>query len=131
MFLGDDDEIQKVDSTYLGPPGKYLGRIRYRVAGLFVILLPVLLFLVDRFIGIGFWSVVWTFVGAMMLSGVIADRVTTHRPITGTLRMSSGELFTPRRIESKEKAVRGPSRIRVRKLDLHTTVSRPERVREL
>lgn len=131
MFLGDDDEVQKVDSTYLGPPGKYLGRIRYRVAGLFVLILPVTLFLADKLIGMGFWIVLWSLIGSMMLAGWIADNVTTNRPITGTIRMTSGEVFTPRRIENKTKLVRGPSRIRVRKLDLHTSVSRPDKVREV
>lgn len=31
MRLPDDDEIYDVDQTYLGPPGYYIGRLRYRM----------------------------------------------------------------------------------------------------
>lgn len=131
MLHGDDDEVQKVDSTYLGPPGKYIGRISYRAAGLFVLLLPTLLFIVDKIVGLGFWTVLWSFLLSMVLSGWISDNVTTNRPLTGTIRMASGELFTPRRRATGTKLVRGPARIKVRHLDLRTSVRRPDRVREL
>lgn len=131
MLHGDDDEVQKVDSTYLGPPGKYIGRIGYRAAGLFVLLLPTLLFIVDKIVGMGFWTVLWSVILSMMLSGWISDNVTTNRPLTGTIRMASGELFTPRRRAESTKLVRGPDRIKVRHLDLRTSVQRPDRVREL
>lgn len=131
MFHGDDDEVQKVDSTYLGPPGKYIGRIGYRAAGLFVLLTPTLMFIVDKMVGLGFWPVLWSILGSMMLSGWIADNVTTNRPITGSVRMASGEMFTPRRRAEGTKLVRGPERIKVRQLDLRTSVRRPDRVREV
>jgi len=131
MFHGDDDEVQKVDSTYLGPPGKYIGRISYRAAGLFILLAPTLLFIVDKIVGLGFWTVLWSLIGAMMLSGWMSDNVTTNRPLTGSIRMASGELFTPRRKAESTKLVRGPERIKVRQLDLRTSVQRPDRVREL
>lgn len=131
MFHGDDDEIQKVDSTYLGPPGKYIGRISYRAAGLFGLLTPTLLFVVDKIVGLGFWPVLWSVILSMMLSGWLSDNVTTNRPLTGTIRMASGEVLTPRRRAERTKRVRGPNRIKVRQLDLRTSVQRPDRVREV
>src|SRR5690625_382806 len=131
MLHGDDDEVQKVDSTYLGPPGKYIGRISYRAAGIFILLAPTLMFIVDKIVGLGFWTVLWSLIGSMMLSGWISDNVTANRPLTGTIRMASGELFTPRRRAERTKLVRGPVRIKVRQLDLRTSVQRPDRAREL
>jgi len=113
------------------PPGKYIGRISYRAAGIFVLLAPTLMFIVDKIVGLGFWTVLWSLIGSMMVSGWISDNVTANRPLTGTIRMASGELFTPRRRAERTKLVRGPVRIKVRQLDLRTSVQRPDRVREL
>lgn len=131
MLLGDDDEIQKVDSTYLGPPGKYVGRIRYRSAGFFMILTPVLLFVVDKIVGLGPWPVIWTVIGSIWLAGWLADNLTTNRPITGSMRMGTGEIGTPRP-DKQATHVRGPARIRVyNRWALEPSIQRPTRSREL
>lgn len=131
MLLGDDDEIQKVDSTYLGPPGKYIGRIRYRTAGFFVVLVPVLLFVVDKMVGISFWPVVWTLIFSVWFAGWLADNLTTNRPLTGSLVVGIGEVGTPRSDKSATH-VRGPARIRVyERWALSPSIQRPARSREL
>ena len=43
MQVRTDDEIYDVDSSYLGPPGHYLGRVRYKTLLIFpAIYLPTL-----------------------------------------------------------------------------------------
>src|SRR5699024_1790610 len=131
MLHGDDDEVQKVDSTYLGPPGKYIGRISYRAAGIFVLLAPTLMLIVDKIVGLGFWTVLWSLIGSMMVCGWISVKLTRNRPLSGPIRMAAGDLFTPRRRAARTKRVRGTVRNKVRQLDLRTSVQRPDPVREL
>lgn len=40
MRLPDDDELYEVDQTYLGPPRRYIGEMRYRTIFLFLVIAP-------------------------------------------------------------------------------------------
>lgn len=97
MRLPDDDEIYDVDQTYLGPPGKYIGRYRYRaiLVGPFVFLLG-LAFLARTGIGYGLLSVGLLLLGTMWLTGWIVDHTNQERPIP-VLLSTLGHELTARR----------------------------------
>lgn len=129
MQLGDDDEVQKVDSTYLGPPGKYIGRFRYRVIGLFLVIFIVALYVVEKLFGLGFFPVVWCAIGAAFLADWAADKISSDRPLTTTLAVGARELTTPRRNDHTVHVV-GPAVKNLAHLRHATTIERPSR-REL
>lgn len=82
MRLPDDDEIYDVDQTYLGPPGYYIGRLRYRMLAVTpVVVLLGLAFLVKTGIGFTLLSVALTVLVALRLSQWIVDKTTHERPI--------------------------------------------------
>lgn len=124
MRLGDDDEVQKVDATYLGPPGKYIGRLRYRVVAIFMLVLPVALYLVGKTVGLGFFPVLWTVIGCMALSGWLADNISTDRPISTSIGVTARELVTPRR-EDRPESTRGPKLRAIPHLSVRHTITRP------
>lgn len=129
MQLGDDDEVQKVDSTYLGPPGKYIGRIRYRVIGLFLVILVAALYLTDKLFGLGIFPVVWCVIGSVFLADWAADKLSSDRPLTTTFVVATRELVTPRKDETVQRVV-GPKLQTLPHLRHATTIERPSR-REL
>src|SRR5918997_2549927 len=82
MRLPDDDEIYDVDQTYLGPPGYYIGRLRYRMIAVTpVLVLMGLAFLVRSGIGFTLLSVALTVLVALRLSQWVVDKTTHERPI--------------------------------------------------
>ncbi|MGW8567822.1 hypothetical protein [Isoptericola sp. NPDC055881] len=82
MGLPDDDEIYDVDQTYLGPPGYYIGRLRYRMIAVTPVVVQLgLAFLIKTGIGFTRLSVALTLLVALRLSQWIVDRTTRERPI--------------------------------------------------
>ncbi len=83
MRLPDDDEIYDVDQTYLGPPGYYIGRMRYRMIAVTpVVILLGLALLVKTGIGFTLLSVALTVLISLRLSQWIVDKTTHERPIS-------------------------------------------------
>src|SRR5919112_3068692 len=81
MRLPDDDEIYDVDQTYLGPPGYYIGRLRYRMIAVTpVVVLVGLAFLVRTGIGFTLLSVALTVLVSLRLSQWIVDKTNHERP---------------------------------------------------
>lgn len=82
MRLPDDDEIYDVDQTYLGPPGKYIGRLRYRALaiGPFIGLFG-LVFLLRSGIGFSVLSVGLTVLVTIRLTQWVVDQTSQERPI--------------------------------------------------
>jgi hypothetical protein len=82
MRLPDDDEIYDVDQTYLGPPGKYIGRYRYRalMVGPLVFLLG-LAMLARTGIGFSLLSVGLLFLVVARLTTWVVDHTNQERPI--------------------------------------------------
>lgn len=124
MRLGDDDEVQKVDATYLGPPGKYIGRLRYRVVAIFLLLLPLTLWLVAETVGMGFFPVLWAIIGCAYGSGWLADHLSTDRPIVTSINVTARELVTPRR-EDRTERINGPHLRTLPHLAIPPTIERP------
>ncbi len=86
MRLPDDDDIYEVDQDYLGPPGRYVGRVKYRSIAVFPVLF-LLLTVVQRQVGIapGVFSILWTVVIASYLTGEVISRTTYERPLSALL----------------------------------------------
>jgi hypothetical protein len=82
MRLPDDDEIYDVDQTYLGPPGYYIGRLRYRMIAITpVMVLMGLAFLVKTGIGFTLLSVALTVLVSLRLSQWVVDKTDHERPV--------------------------------------------------
>lgn len=102
MRLPDDDEIYDVDQTYLGPPGYYIGRLRYRMIAVTpVVVLLGLAFLVKTGIGFTLLSVALTVLIALRLSQWIVDKTNHERPI-GVLMTTFSHELTATRFPLKE-----------------------------
>lgn len=97
MRLPDDDEIYDVDQTYLGPPGRYIGRFRYRALaiGPFIVILG-LSFLIRTGIGFTLLSVALTAMVTLRLTQWIVDKTSQERPIPVLLKVIGHELTARR-----------------------------------
>jgi hypothetical protein len=99
--LPDDDEIYDVDQTYLGPPGRYIGRFRYRA-----ILIGPVIFLVGLVtinqsgIGYSLLSVGLLTIGTAWLTGWFVDHTSQERPV-GVLIQTFAHELTARRAVTK------------------------------
>jgi hypothetical protein len=95
--LPDDDEIYDVDATYLGPPGRYIGRFRYRaiLVGPFVFFLG-LAFLTRTGIGYSLLSVGLLLIGSTWLTGWIVDNTSQERPLAVMVQTLGHELTARR-----------------------------------
>lgn len=143
MRLPDDDEIYNVDSVYLGPPGRFIGRFRQRAIILFPGIL-LLVFVIERRAGFPFTllTVGLTVMACAALTASIVDHTSSERSLGVLLRTSWQEVIgrrprraTPRkrRTRSAEKVLRktairqrpeeslGPRRTRFRDLPARTT----------
>lgn len=99
MRLPDDDEIYDVDQTYLGPPGRYIGRMRYRaiLIGPVVFLLG-LVTVNQSGIGYSLLSVGLLVIGTAWLTGWIVDHTSQERPVGVLIRTMTHELTARRAV---------------------------------
>lgn len=130
MRLLDDDEIQRVDQTYLGPPGRFIGRIRYRVLVFFILIFPLALALVDRTLGLTLWPFIWVLILSGWGAGKLADNLSLDRPVTTSIGQVAHELVTPRE-PTQGLTVRGPKIKHSPNLAPVASVERSPRVRDL
>lgn len=114
MRLPDDDEIYDVDQTYLGPPGYYIGRLRYRMIAVTpVVVLVGFAFLVKTGVGFSLLSVALTVLVALRLSQWIVNKTTHERPI-GVLVTTFWHELTAVRFPTCGQRARRPSAFRRR-----------------
>jgi len=114
MRLPDDDEIYDVDQTYLGPPGYYIGRLRYRMIAVTpVMVLLGLALLLKTGIGFTLLSVALTVLFSLRLSQWIVDRTTHERPI-GVLLATFWHELTATRMPMRRQQGRQPAAFRRR-----------------
>lgn len=108
MRLPDDDEIYDVDQTYLGPPGRYIGRFRFRALAIGpVVIVLGLAFLMRTGIGFSLLSVGVTVLVSLRLTQWIVDKTNQERPIPVLLKVVGHEL-TARRAATKGWRTRAP-----------------------
>lgn len=106
MKLPDDDEIYDVDQTYLGPPGRYVGRLRYRALAIGPLLIMLgLAFLVRTGIGFSLLSVALTVLVSIRLAQWIVDNTSQERPVS-VLTVTMAHELTARRIPTRRLATR-------------------------
>ncbi|NGN95245.1 hypothetical protein G5C66_21215 [Nocardioides sp. KC13] len=97
MRLPDDDELYEVDQTYLGPPRRYIGEMRYRTIFLFLVIAPVTLVLLRKLgmpvtlLSMGLWLI-----GASYLSMKASDYISAESSAGAWLMTFWHELTTPR-----------------------------------
>lgn len=97
MLLQDDDEIYDVDGTYLGPPGKYIGRLRYRMLAVCPLMILLgLAFLMRTGIGFNLFSVAITVMVAIRLTQWIVDKTDQERPIGVLVKVFKHEVSARR-----------------------------------
>lgn len=118
MMLRTDDDLYVVDQVWLGPPGKELPwHARYSAYGWgFAIYLT--LMLLERsvlHVPFGFWTLVWTLIGTIALTGLVMRHVTPDRSFLAVLRGWRQELTAPRPLgTSRHRRARpGPQRVRM------------------
>lgn len=97
MRLPDDDELYEVDQTYLGPPRRYIGEMRYRTIFLFLVIAPLTLVLLRKLgmpvtlLSMGLWLI-----GASYLSMKASDYISSESSAGAWLMTFWHELTTPR-----------------------------------
>jgi uncharacterized MnhB-related membrane protein len=97
MRLPDDDELYEVDQTYLGPPRRYIGEMRYRTIFLFLVIAPVTLVLLRKLgmpvtlLSMGLWLI-----GASYLSMKASDYISAESSAGAWLMTFWHELTAPR-----------------------------------
>jgi hypothetical protein len=105
MRLPDDDELYEVDQTYLGPPRRYIGEMRYRTIFLFLVIAPLTLVLLRKLgmpvtlLSMGLWLI-----GASYLSMKASDYISSESSAGAWLMTFWHELTTPRVETSAEYA---------------------------
>lgn len=119
MRLPDDDEIYDVDQTYLGPPGRYIGRFRYRaiLIGPVVFLLG-LVTINQSGIGYSLLSIGLLAIGSAWLTGWLVDHTSQERPV-GVLVQTMAHELTARRTLTKGQRSRPTRAFQARTTEIH------------
>lgn len=97
MRLDDDDEVYEIDSSYLGPPGRYIGVMKHKVIFLWMIVGPIVGVTMRR-LGVEF-TLLTVGLAVIAVTGVVlwlADRITYERPIGSLLTSFWREITAPR-----------------------------------
>jgi hypothetical protein len=79
MRLPDDEEIHDVDGTYLGPEGKFIGRLRYRALVLGPVVFVMGLLVVAQTVGYSLLSVGALCILAPWATGRVIDHTSGER----------------------------------------------------
>lgn len=125
MRLPDDDEIYDVDQTYLGPPGKYMGRLRYRAVGIYpVVLIVGFATLSYTGLGPGLNGVQLVCTGGVVIGGKrltdwILEHVNVERPLGVFFTSFSHEVTAPRASKRRDTS-RRPTVLSSRRVRLET-----------
>lgn len=115
MKLPDDDELYDVDQTYLGPPGRYIGAMRYKAIFAWLLVAPLLLVVFQRLrVPISLLTIGLTFLLSIYLAQIIADRATSERSVLHGLTSFWKDLSAPRPQARPDVAVGGPAFARAR-----------------
>lgn len=119
MRLPDDDELYRVDQTYLGPPGRYIAAMRHKAIFAFLVIGPVSAVVLHKIgvpmtlLTVGLWLLgsVWAamkvadHIGAETSAGALVatlwHELTAPRPTARGYASSAGRVF---------RRVSGPSR---------------------
>ncbi len=97
MRLPVDDDVYELDQDYLGPPGRYLGRLKYRSLALFPLIF-VCLMLMQRGLGLGLslLSFGYLVVATAWTTRWLSRLANFERPLTVVLQIFCHELGAQR-----------------------------------
>lgn len=97
MLVRGDDEIYEVDSSYLGPPGRYLGRMRYKTLLIFPALyFPVLAVMYSMGVPMTLLTVGGSFLICLKINQLLGKRFTRLTPVGAVFAQFLAELTAPR-----------------------------------
>lgn len=97
MRLVDDDEVYEIDSSYLGPPGRYIAVMKHKVIFLWLVIGPVVGVTLRRMgMEITLLSAGLTVLGVTAVVLWLADRITYERPVGSLVGMLWHEVTAPR-----------------------------------
>lgn len=97
MRLHDDDEVYEIDGSYLGPPGRFIGVMRYKVIFLWLVIGPVLFWVVRMLdIELSLLTGGLLVIGITALVGWLADRITPERSISDLAGTFWADVKAPR-----------------------------------
>lgn len=111
MQLPVDDEIYRVDSVWLGPPGQTLPwRARYAAYGVGLVVFLTLEGVERRLgVGLGFFTLAWTLFGSVLLTRVVLSVVDHDRPLRSVVAGFCHEVSAPReRVKASEATLMPP-----------------------
>lgn len=112
MRLDDDDEVYLIDQSYLGPPGRYIGVMRYKVILLWLLIGPVVFVMLRRAgVPMTLLSVGLSVLLIHELVGWLADRITSERSFLATASVFWHEVTAPRGEGSRASAAGGDLRV--------------------
>lgn len=97
MKLVDDDEVYEIDSSYLGPPGRYIGVMKHKVIFLWMIVGPIVGVSMRR-LGIEF-TLMTVGLAVIAVTGIVlwlADRISYERPVGALASSFWNEVTAPR-----------------------------------
>ena len=94
-----------IDSSYLGPPGRYIAVMRYKVIFLWLIFGPATFWILRR-LGVHFTllSVGLTAIGVTAVVLWLADRITPERSFGALVRQFWTEVTAPRPIHERQES---------------------------
>lgn len=125
MRLPDDDEIYDVDQTYLGPPGRYIGRFRYRAILIGPVVFLIGLVAVNQSgVGYSLLSIGLLAIGTGWLTGWIVDHTSQERPV-GVLIQTMAHELTARRALTKGSRSRPTRAFQARTTEISAVHERP------
>lgn len=105
MRLHDDDEVYEVDGSYLGPPGRFIGVMRYKVIFLWLVLGPMVLWVVRMLqLELTLLTGGLLVIGLAGVIGALADRITPERSMSDLVGTFWAEVRAARVPMSVDKA---------------------------
>lgn len=135
MLVRSDDEIYEVDGSYLGPPGRYIGRFKYKIMLLFpTLFLPTMALLHWLGVEMGVLSIGLPFLICLRLTQFLSKYFSRQTPFLAVVSQFLSEIVAPRAGAEKTR-VSMPTRVKhagrwVAGID-KTVLPRPERSRAL
>lgn len=105
MQVRTDDEIYEVDSSYLGPPGHYLGRLRYKTLLLLpAIYLPTLVLIASVGLPMNLLTIAGSFLICLRINQLLGKHFTRLTPFSSVLSHFITEMSAPRPDRDKPEA---------------------------
>jgi len=107
MRIRTDDELRRVDARWLGPPRVSFPwpATRYVAYGVGFMVFLMVGWLFARFVEVSFWTMLYTLMITVGVTGWIGKRIDDERPLSTLPAVLWAELGTPRRSPHEQPAV--------------------------